>query len=81
MVTRFCILLEQRDFSFLGVYKLDSVQEKYRLGTEFAMDIVLFEQSSVVYAAALESDEDEVYASKLRLYRKFVSIPKDVMCM
>lgn len=52
------------------------MEEKFFLGTEFAKDIVVFEQDNEWYAAALESDEGSACANKLRLYQKFVSTEK-----
>lgn len=44
----------------------------YHLNTEFAKDIVLFEQNGKWFAAALESDEISSYTT-LRIYQQFVS--------
>lgn len=52
---------------------IDSVEEKFNLQSEFARDIIVFEQNNELFAAALETDEISFYANKLRIYQNIVS--------
>lgn len=65
-------------YYLLGVYILDSIEEKFALESEFPTDIVVFLQNDEWFVATLESDEDDDYANKLRLYQKIVSTSKPV---